>query len=150
MFYLAFLLPVEIERGGAGRGAALGQGDAGADDPGDGFASDQWLGHRRQAGAGVPGAGATFLTAWLQYFLIVLMASSTASVIGVDEVVSRANRVIATDQRPVFLMVTYGYVALWFLAAGVAVSVAASGLAQGCATAGGVGWRPAQDETELL
>ncbi|MFO1141864.1 MAG: hypothetical protein U1E59_05640 [Amaricoccus sp.] len=131
MFYLAFLLPAELACGGTVVTVPLAiKATFALTIPVTGFASDQWLARRRQAGDGVPGAGATFLTAWLQYFLIVLMASSTASVIGVDEIVSRANRVIATDQRPAFLMATYLYAAAWFLVAGLAVSAVAPRLAR--------------------
>jgi hypothetical protein len=91
-----------------------------------GFASDQYLAFRRQRRRGLDGAGAIFLAAWLQYFLIVLMATATASVIGVDEIVGRANRVIATDDRPEFLIATYVYVSGWFLVSGLMISAAAS------------------------
>ena len=67
-------------------------------------------------------------TAWLQYFLIILMASATASVIGADEIVGRANRVIATDSRPAFLIATYVYVSGWFLASGLLASAAGASL----------------------
>ena len=71
------------------------------------------------------------------------MASSTASVIGADEIVARANRVIATDQRAEFLIATYVYVSAWFLVAGlVAIGRGAapraarrSGRPPGCAAA---------------
>ncbi len=129
MFYVAFVLPVEIERAGGPVAVPLWvKATLALTIPVTGFASDQVLAFRRQQRAGLAGAGATFLTAWLQYFLIVLMATATASVIGVDEIVGRANRVIATDQRPEFLVATYVYVSAWFLATGLALSAAASGL----------------------
>jgi hypothetical protein len=43
-------------------------------------------------------------------------------VIGADEVVGRANHVIATDTRPGFMIAVYSYVAVWFLLAGLLVS----------------------------
>ena len=126
MFYVAFVLPVEIETAGGPVAVPLWvKATLALTIPVMGFASDQTRAFRRQAGAGMAGAGATLLTAWLQYFLIVLMASATASVIGADEIVARANRVIATDQRPEFLMTTYLYVSGWFLVAGLLVSAAA-------------------------
>jgi polar amino acid transport system permease protein len=131
MFYVAFVLPVEIESSGVVVAVPLWiKATLALAIPVTGFASDQWCGFRRQAAERSGGAGATFLAAWLQYFLIVLMASSTASVIGVDEIVARANRVIATDQRPGFLIATYLYASLWFLAAGLAVSAVAPRLAR--------------------
>ena len=84
-----------------------------------GFASDQGLALRRQRRQGIAEAEATWLASWLQYFLIILMATATASVIGADEIVGRANRVIATDHRPEFLIATYLYVSGWFLASGL-------------------------------
>jgi ABC-type amino acid transport system permease subunit len=131
MLYLAFLLPVEIERGGSVVAVPLWLKAALAlTIPVTGFASDQTRAWRAQREAGLPGAGETLLTAGLQYFLIALMASSTASVIGADEIVSRANRVIATDGRPAFLIATYLWVALLFLAAGLLVSAATPRLAR--------------------
>jgi polar amino acid transport system permease protein len=131
MFYVALVLPVEIEAAGVVVTVPLSvKATLALTIPVIGFASDQWRGFRRQHAAGLAGAGATFLAAWLQYLLIVLMASTTASVIGADEIVARANRVIATDQRPEFLIATYLYVSLWFLLAGLAVSAAAPRLAR--------------------
>ena len=123
MFYVAFVLPVEIAWGDAVVPVPMWvKATLALTIPVIGFASDQSLAFRRQRDDGVAGAGAIFLTAWLQYFLIILMASATASVIGADEVVGRANRVIATDQRPGFLVATYLYVSAWFLVTGLALS----------------------------
>jgi polar amino acid transport system permease protein len=127
MFYVAFVLPVEVVWGDAVVAVPLrAKAVLALTIPVIGFASDQSLALRRLREEGVAGAGDTFLTAWLQYFLIILMASATASVIGADEIVARANRVIATDQRPEFLMAVYLYVASWFLVAGLAISGAAA------------------------
>ena len=93
-----------------------------------GFASDQGLALLRQRRERIAGAEATYIVAWLQYFLIILMASATASVIGADEIVGRANRVIATDDRPAFLIATYVYVSAWFLVSGLLVSAAGGAL----------------------
>lgn len=126
MFYVAFVLPVEIETAGGPVALPLWiKATLALTIPVTGFVADQALAYRRQAAEGMAHAGATFLVAWLQYFLIVLMASATASVIGADEIVARANRVIATDPRPEFVMAVYLYVSLWFLMAGVLVTAAA-------------------------
>lgn len=123
MFYVAFVLPVEIVWAGSVFAIPLWiKATLALTIPVIGFASDQYLALRRQRREGQAGAGALFLTAWLQYFLIILMASATASVIGADEIVGRANRVIATDDRTEFLIATYVYVSMWFLIAGVALS----------------------------
>lgn len=66
-----------------------------------------------------------FFISWVQYFLIIFMASSTASVIGVQEIVSRANTVIAAvgENNPEIMSFIYGYVALWFVSIGGILSV---------------------------
>jgi polar amino acid transport system permease protein len=123
MFYVAFVLPVEVVLAGAVVTVpAWVKASLALILPVTGFASDQYLGFHRQRRAGLPDAAATFLTAWLQYVLIVLMASATASVIGADEIVGRANRLIATDSRPEVLIATYAYVSGWFLLSGLAIS----------------------------
>jgi polar amino acid transport system permease protein len=131
MFYVAFVLPAEIAVTGAVFTVpAWIKATLALTFPVVGFASDQYLGFRRQRRDGLADAAATFVTAWLQYFLIVLMASATASVIGVDEIVGRADRVIATDGRADFLVATYIYVAGWFLLSGLCISGTASALAR--------------------
>jgi polar amino acid transport system permease protein len=124
LFYVAFLLPVEMVRGDlVVTVPAWIKAAVALTVPVIGFASDQTLGYLRQRAAGV--AGAAFGTAWIQYLLIILMASATASVIGADEIVGRANRVIATDPRPEILLAVYLYVSAWFLAAGLLIAGAA-------------------------
>jgi len=56
-----------------------------------------------------------FFISWTQYFLIILMASSTASVIGVHEIVGRANTAIAVTRDPNLMLAIYIYVSFWFL-----------------------------------
>lgn len=123
MFYIAFVLPAEFQWGDTYVQFPLWlKATMALVIPVTGFASDQTLAWLRQKQQQLDGAGATFIVAWVQYYLIVLMASATASVIGVDAVVGRANRVIAIDSSPEFLLLTYGYVCLWFLLTGLAVS----------------------------
>jgi polar amino acid transport system permease protein len=126
LFYVAFLLPVEVVLDARVVPIPLWIKAALAlTIPVIGFASDQFLAFRRQRAAGLATAGATFAVAWIQYFLIILMASATASVIGADEIVGRANRVIATDGRTAMLIAVYLYVSAWFLAAGLGVTALA-------------------------
>lgn len=123
LFYVAFLLPVEIQLSGRILAVPLWiKATVALTIPVTGFMSDQARGYRRSREAGDPQAGATFLVAWVQYLLIIIMASATASVIGADEIVGRANRLVAQHQGPEFLLLTYGYVALWFIGAGLAAS----------------------------
>jgi ABC-type amino acid transport system permease subunit len=120
MFYVALVLPVEVAWSGTVVSVPLWiKATLALIIPVIGFASDHGLALRRQRRDGVAGAEAAYLTAWLQYFLIVLMATATASVIGADEIVGRANRVIATDNRTSFLIATYLYVSGWFLVFGL-------------------------------
>ena len=123
MFYVAYLLPVEV----AWNGMIIEvptwlKATLALTFPAVGFASDQYQGFVRQRDAGSRSASRMFWTAWTQYFLIVLMASATASVIGADEVVGRANRLIATDNRPGFMIAVYAYISLWFLLSGMIIS----------------------------
>jgi polar amino acid transport system permease protein len=55
-----------------------------------------------------------FLPSWTTYFLIIVMASSTASIIGVSEIVSRCNTVIAATENSGMLVWIYLYAMLWF------------------------------------
>ena len=123
MFYVAFVFPVEVEWGDTLVQVPLWiKATFALIIPVIGFASDQGGAYLRQKRSGLTDAGAVFVTAWIQYYLIVLMASATASVIGADEVVGRANRVIAVDNSPGFLLLTYSYVCLWFLVSGLGIS----------------------------
>lgn len=116
LFYLALLLPPEITIAQttvpfpAWLKASLALGIAVA-----GFVSDTGrvaLGHWRR---GEHAEALLFLPAWTTYFIIIVMASSTASVIGVPEIVQRANTVIgATGQRELMIWI-YLYAMLWFL-----------------------------------
>ena len=63
------------------------------------------------------------LESWVNYLLIIIMASATASVIGVQEIVGVANNIIAA--RPdanYFRLGLYLYVAGWFLTLGIMVN----------------------------
>lgn len=120
LFYLAFMLPVEIDWNGQiillppWIKATLA-----LTFPVVGFASDQFLGYQRQSREGHLHADLVFLSAWVQYALIILMASATASVIGTDEILSRANRIAGSVSDTSFLVLIYAYVSLWFLATGL-------------------------------
>ena len=142
MFYAALVLPVELPwRGSFVTVPLLVKATLALTMPVIGFASDQGLALLRQRRERIAGAEATYIVAWLQYFLIILMASATASVIGADEIVGRANRVIATDDRPAFLIATYVYVSAWFLVSGLLVSAAGGALLRNRRADGGT---PAQ------
>ncbi|MFK7871026.1 MAG: hypothetical protein AB8B58_17545 [Roseobacter sp.] len=123
MFYMAFMLPSEVTLNGTIYSLPLWlKATLALTFPVIGFASDQSLGYFVQRSEGLTGAREVFAVAWIQYFLIIIMASATASVIGADEIVGRANIVIASGSSPTFLLTTYVYVSLWFVATGLIVT----------------------------
>lgn len=120
LFYMASMIPSEVTLGGSIMAVPLWiKATLALTFPVIGFTSDQSRGYFEQHHAGISGAGETFVIAWVQYFLIIIMASATASVIGADEIVGRANIVISQNESAQFLLVTYLYVSLWFLASGL-------------------------------
>ena len=102
LFYLAYAIPESFQLFGltvavpAWLKASLALGIAVA-----GYVSDNAL---------------LFLPAWTNYFLIIVMASSTASVIGVPELVYRSETVIGALDRPEVAFWVYLYAMCWFLA----------------------------------
>jgi polar amino acid transport system permease protein len=117
LFYFALILPPSITLGGteipfpAWTKAALALGIAVA-----GFVSDTWLIALQHWRRGERTEALLFLPAWTTYFVIIVMASSTASVIGVPELVQRTNTVIsATGERDMMVWL-WLYAMLWFMA----------------------------------
>lgn len=116
IYYLAYLLP-----------ASVGVGSFALPLPGwfkaslalsvavTGFVSDNALQALRHLRRGERVEALYFVPAWTTYFLIIVMASSTASVIGVPEIVQRANTVIAAIGDPRAILAVYLYVMVWFL-----------------------------------
>ena len=83
-----------------------------------GFTSDNLMIALRQWRSGNHAAAMLFIPAWINYMLIIIMASSTASIIGVSEIISRCNIIIsasnyANDGR--LMLPVYLYVSLIFL-----------------------------------
>lgn len=116
LFYLAFMLPNEVAVGGLALPippwvkASLALSVAVV-----GFISDTLAAALADRRRGRPETMDLFLPAWMTYFLIIVMASSTASVIGVSEIVSRANTVIGATGRDDLMVWIYLYAMLWFL-----------------------------------
>ncbi len=81
-----------------------------------GFVSDNALSALRHLERGERIEALYFIPAWTTYLLIIIMSSSTASVIGVPEIVQRANTVIAAVGDPSAILWIYLYTMLWFLA----------------------------------
>lgn len=117
LFYLAFLLPSEIPIGAglaltipAWFKAALALSVAVC-----GYVSDTLSEALMDRRHGRPEGMILFLPNCVSYFLIIVMASSTASVIGVAEIVSRANTVISATGRSDVMVWIYLYAMIWFL-----------------------------------
>ncbi|MDW4497080.1 ABC transporter permease subunit [Sulfitobacter sp. D35] len=123
LFYMASMIPSEVEIGGAIVAVPLWiKATLALIFPVTGFVSDQFLGFLEQRRSGTSRAGETFFVAWVQYLLIIVMASATASVIGADEIVGRANTLISRNVGSDFLLSVYLFVSLWFLVTGLIVS----------------------------
>jgi polar amino acid transport system permease protein len=115
LFYLAFVIPVEFELGGTlypfppWLKAALALSIAVV-----GFVSDNLSVALAQWRRGDRSAALLFVPNWTAYLLVIIMASSTASVIGVGEIVSRCNTVIAAVGRTELMVWIYLYAIAWF------------------------------------
>lgn len=116
LFYLAFLIPVEFEFAGqvypfpAWLKAALALSVAVV-----GFVSDNLHAAWRHWREGDHAAALLFIPNWTGYLLIIVMASSTASVIGVDEIVARCNVIIAAVGRDELMLWIYLYAIGYFI-----------------------------------
>ncbi|CAB3761801.1 ABC transporter permease subunit [Paraburkholderia solisilvae] len=116
-FYLVFMLPGAFELpGGIGSiplpawlKASLALALAVA-----GFVSDNLLRARHAWREGQHHEALLFIANWGNFFVIVVMASSTASVIGVPELVSRCNTVIAAAGKTDMMLWVYLYAMAWF------------------------------------
>ena len=79
-----------------------------------GFTSDNLLIAMREWRKGEHGAALLFVPAWGTYLLIIVIASSTASIIGVGELVSRANTVINATGNSQLMIPVYLYaICIW-------------------------------------
>ncbi|HZT88610.1 MAG TPA: ABC transporter permease subunit [Stellaceae bacterium] len=115
LYYLAFVIPVEVQIGPevyalpAWVKASLALAVAVV-----GFVSDNFTEALRHWRARNPAEALMFIPNWTSYFVVIVMASSTASVIGVDELVSRCNTVIAAVDNPDLMLWIYLYAMAWF------------------------------------
>lgn len=118
MFYIAVLLPNEIQFPGSGTAypfpnwikAALALSAAQV-----GFTAHNLVYSIEHWRKGEHGAALLFIPGWASNWLITIIASSSASLVGVSELVSRCNKVInATDNLDLMIPV-YMYACLLFL-----------------------------------
>jgi polar amino acid transport system permease protein len=118
-FYLAFMLPVEIALPFTSAvitfpvwvKAALALAVAVI-----GFTSDNLTIALQEWRAGNHRAALLFVPSWTSYALIIVMASSTASIIGVSELVSRCNTVVNATGNSDLMLPIYLYASLFFFA----------------------------------
>ena len=116
LFYLAYIIPTEFTLFGAVATfpawikAALALGIAVA-----GYVSDNALAAIRHLRRHEMAEALLFVPAWTSYFLIIVMASSTASVIGVPELVRRADTVIGAVDEVGLALWVYLWAMIWFL-----------------------------------
>jgi polar amino acid transport system permease protein len=66
-------------------------------------------------GQGQHGAALLFIPNWGSNLLITIIASSSASLVGVSEIVSRCNKVIAATDNTALMVPMYLYASLFFL-----------------------------------
>lgn len=79
-----------------------------------GFTSDNLNVALRDWRKGSHGAAMLFVPAWASYLIIIVLASSTASIIGVGELVSRCNTVINATANTRLMIPIYIYASLIF------------------------------------
>lgn len=79
-----------------------------------GFTSDNLTATLRDWRRGDHAAALLFLPNWTSYMLIIVIASSTASIIGVSELVSRCNTVINATGNTRLMFPVYLYACAWF------------------------------------
>lgn len=118
LFYIAILLPSELEVFGfavsipAWAEASLALSIAVV-----AYVSDTLSTVIRDWRAGQRESALLFLPSWVTYLLFVVMTSSAASLIGVNEIVSRCSTVIAATGQSGMLLWIYLYAMLWFFLA---------------------------------
>ena len=123
MFYIAFVIPTEFEwQGEAIRFPVWIKAAIALAIPVIGFTSDQCYRLFIERKLNNPVVLPMFFISWTQYFLIIIMASSSASAIGVHEIVGRANTAIAITRDPNLMLWIYLYVAVWFLLAAILIN----------------------------
>lgn len=118
LFYLAFVLPSEF--GIPFTGLVVGipswlKASLALSIAVVGFCSDNLspaIGAWRKGDKGV---ALLFIPSWTSYALIIIMASSTASVIGVSELVSRCNTVINATGNTRIMLPVYVYACVFFI-----------------------------------
>lgn len=116
-FYLIFMLPVEVTLPWSNLvvpfpswiKASLALAVAVS-----GYVSDNLGRALKQAAAGNRFGLTLLIPSWSSYFVVIVIASSSASVIGVDEMVSRCNAMVNAVGNTQMMIWAYLYAMLWF------------------------------------
>lgn len=116
-FYLVLMLPSELRLFGLSlpvppwllAAAALAMAVIG-------FTADNLASAMAHWRRGDHGAALLFVPSWTTYLLIIVIASSTASIIGVNELVSRCNTVINASGNTQLMLPVYAYACVVFFA----------------------------------
>jgi len=109
LFYLALIIPSQFSIGHLHfQIPAIAKAIFALGAPVTGFACGYFLEMKKN--------GKAFqLAPWNQYFIVILMASTTASIIGVKEIMATANASIAISGSSEMVLPIYSLVALWFI-----------------------------------
>lgn len=102
-----------------------------------GFVSDATHSLKQEPPAERRGRLATLSLAYVQYLVVILMASATASVIGVDELVARSNNLVSQEVDVAAMLGVYLYAASWFMLTGAVLLAAGKWLAARIGREGG-------------
>ena len=117
-FYLAFMLPNELKLPGTELIVAVApwvKASLALALAVIGFCSDNLTPALKAHRRGDHGAALLFIPSWTSYALIIVMASSTASVIGVSELLSRCNTVVNATGKSELLLPIYLYACFVFV-----------------------------------
>lgn len=117
-FYLAFMLPNAVSLPGIDGSLAIApwvKASLALALAVIGFCSDNLTPALKGLRNGDAGAALLFIPSWTSYLLIIVMASSTASVIGVSELVSRCNTVVNATGKSELLLPIYLYACVVFV-----------------------------------
>lgn len=124
LYYLAFLLPTDIDLLGfefrfpAWLKASFALAIAVV-----GFVSDNLTPAVRAWREGRTATALLFLPSWTTYFVIILMTTSTASLIGVPDIVGTCNTIIGAVGSTDLMLWIYLYAMLWFFVPSLAVTL---------------------------
>lgn len=129
LYYLAFMLPVEVVVGGTVYPIPPWvKACIALSIPVAAFMSDNLSTAIRDWRAGNHSAALVLVPNWFTYLFITLMTTSTTSVIGVPEIVNKCNTIIAAQGHSDLILWMYLYAMLWFFAVSFPLSLSMNAL----------------------